>query len=88
MAALTITKVSGVLFVRQGAATANPKAYFNATGKYQVSDDNATILISISQAGQTVPDQYTVAFGDLTVGTSTAPNIGTARVLLNAIFGT
>lgn len=74
--------------MRVGASTNNPKSYFGATGKYQVADDNINIVIQISQAGQTVPDTYLVAYTDLTVGTSTAPNITTAKVLLNAIFGT
>lgn len=85
--ALTITKVSGVLFITQ-TGNANPKSYFGCNGKYQVSDDSTTILINITDASGTSVDQYTVAFGSLTVGTSTAPNIGTAKVLLNAIFGT
>lgn len=85
--ALTITKVSGILFVTQ-SGNVNPKSYFSATGKFQASDDSTTILISISQAGQDVPDQYTVAFGSLTVGTSTPSTMSSALVLLNSIFGT
>ena len=85
--ALTITKISGVLLITKTGNT-NPKSYFNATGKYQASDDSTTILITITdQAGQ-VPDQYTVAFGDLTVGTSTPTTMSSALVLLNSIFGT
>jgi len=87
MAALTITKISGVLFITQGT-TQNPKSYFGGVGKYQVSDDNTTILIKMVQAGQTVPDEYTVAYGSLTVGTSTATTMSQAKTLLNAIFGT
>lgn len=84
---LTITKTSGVIFITQ-TGNANPKSYFGATGKYQVSDDNTTILITIGNSGQSSPDQYSVDYTVLTVGTSTASNIGTAKVLLNAIFGT
>jgi len=87
MATLTITKTSGVIFIRQGAVTNNPKSYFGATGHYQASTDNTTIFITICTAGQTKPDEYTVAYGDLTVGTSVPPNMNTALVLLNSIFG-
>ncbi len=85
MATLIITKISGVLFLKVG--TQNPKSYFGATGKFQLSDNGNTILITILGGGQSVPDQYTVAYGDLTVGTSVATSGENATVLLNAIFG-
>jgi hypothetical protein len=84
---LTITKVSGVLFILDSNNT-NPKSYFGATGKYQASDDNTTILITITAASGTTTDQYSVAYGSLTVGTSTPTTMSSAKILLNAIFGT
>lgn len=78
---LTITKVSGVIFITQTGNT-NPKSYFGGKGKYQLSDDNTTILITIEG------DQYTVAYNSLTVGTSVPTTVSSALVLLNAIFGT
>lgn len=84
---LTITKVSGVLFILDSNNT-NPKSYFGATGKYQASDDNTTILITITAASGTTTDQYSVAYCSLTVGTSTPTTMSSAKILLNAIFGT
>jgi hypothetical protein len=78
---LTVTKASGVLFVADGVAT-NPKSYFGATGKYQFSSDNATVIITIGG------DQYTTTWQNLIVGTSTPSTFSQAVVLLNAIFGT
>ncbi len=79
--ALTITKVSAVLFVADGVAT-NPKSYFGATGKYQFANDNATVLITVGT------DQYTTTWQNLRVGTSTPTSVSQAATLLNAIFGT
>lgn len=81
---LIITKTSGVLSVKDG--TSNPKYFFGAVGSYQASDANDTILITITEPNST-PMQYTVAYGDLTVGASTATTMSSALVLLNAIFG-
>lgn len=76
----TITKVSGVVFVRD-SRNSYPKSYFNATGKFQAAD------LSISdQAGQ-VPDQYTLTLGSVTVGTSTPSTMSSLLVLLNSILG-
>lgn len=83
---LTITKISGVVFVQDSTST-NPKAYFGATGKYQFNDANDSVLITIGNVANTV-DQYTVAVGSLTVGTSTPSTASSCKVLLNAIFGT
>lgn len=85
MPTLTVTKVSGVIFVKKSENT-NPKSYFNATGNFQASDDNITLLISIKDGFNT--DQYTIPYTSLTVGSSTPPNMNTAKILLNAIFGT
>lgn len=87
MATTTITKVSGVLFIRSSANT-NPKYYFGATGKYQGSDDNTTILITIIGPNGVILDQYTVAYADLTVGATVAASFSSALVMLNGIFGT
>lgn len=81
MPTLTLTKVSGVLFVADSNVT-NPKSYFGATGKYQFATDDATVLIAIGS------DQYNVRWEDLRVGTSTPSSVSQAKVLLNAIFGT
>lgn len=77
---MTIQKISGVLFVTD--ATATPKSYFGATGKFQASTDGTTIQINIGA------DSYNTAYGGLTVGTSTAASMSEALVLLNSIFGT
>lgn len=87
MSTLTLSKISGVLFVKKDINT-NPKAYFAATGTYQASDDNTTIAIYISQAGQDIPDTYNIPFGNLTVGTSTPTTMSSALILLNGFFGT
>lgn len=87
MATLLIQKISGVLQLTSGS-TSNPKCFFSATGSYQVADDNVHITILISQAGETVPNTYYISYTELTVGTSHPSNIGSAKVLLNAIFGT
>jgi hypothetical protein len=87
LSSLTITKVSAVLFFTIPGVT-NPKSYFSATGKYQAADDNTTLLIQVFQGGNSVPDEYIVAYQNLTVGSSVPPNMNTAKVLLNAIFGT
>jgi hypothetical protein len=82
----TITKVSGVVFVRD-SRNSYPKSYFNATGKFQAADSDTTVLLSISdQAGQ-VPDQYTLTLGSVTVGTSTPSTMSSLLVLLNSILG-
>jgi hypothetical protein len=81
MATLTITKVSGVLFVRNSDRT-NAKSYFGITGSYQFSDTDATVTINIGQ------DVYALAWQDLRVGTSTPTSASQAKTLLNAIFGT
>ncbi len=83
----TITKVSGVLFVLSSTNT-NPKSYFGATGKFQASDDNTSVLITISNSNGVTLDQYTMTLGSVTVGTSTPSTMSSLTVLLNAIFGT
>ena len=85
MATLTITKVSGVIFVTPQGVT-NPKSYFNAKGTFAASDDNTVLNISIDNGFNT--DFYTVPYASLTVGTSTPTTMSSAKVLLNAIFGT
>jgi len=87
MATYTITKVSGVLFVLS-STNANPKSYFGATGKYQVSDDDTSALITLYGSNGVMLDQYTVVLGSVTVGTSTPSTISSLKVLLNSIFGT
>lgn len=77
---LTITKVSGVLFVTDSGNT-YPKAYFNATGSYQMSDDSASVVITIGTK------QWKSTWENLRVGSSTPANVAEARLLLNAIFG-
>lgn len=77
---LTLTKTSGVLFILDSNNT-NPKSYFGAVGRYQFSNDNATVNIFIGT------DIYNVAWGDLRVGTSTPSTVSQAKVLLNSIFG-
>lgn len=81
MPTITITKVSGVLFLRNSDNT-NAKSYFGATGKYLISDDNTTIQIFIGG------DIYSLTWQNLRVGTSTPTSISQAATLLNAIFGT
>lgn len=78
---ITITKISSVLFVQDSNRT-NPKSYFNTTGKYQISDDNATIQIFIGD------DTYNMTWQNLRVGTSIPTSVSQAATLLNAIFGT
>lgn len=85
MSTLLIQKVSGVLFVKKSTVT-NPKSYFNAKGNFQGSDDNLSILITISD--DIITDQYTVTLGSLTVGTSTPSTMSSSLILLNSIFGT
>jgi len=86
MATLTITKVSAVLFLTPQGQT-NPKSFFGATGNYIASDDNTTLLITITQPNQPV-SQYTVPFGSLTVGGTLCTTMSQAKTMLNAIFGT
>lgn len=85
--ALSIQKISGVIMVTQ-TGNANPKNYFGATGKYQFADDDSTVIITIGSSGGGPPDQYTVAYNALTVGTSLATTVSQAKTLLNAIFST
>lgn len=87
MATLRITKISAVIFITPQGST-NPKSYFGATGSFQASDDNTTILIKVTSAGKTVPDEFIVPYASLTVGTSTPTTLSSALILLNAIFGT
>ncbi len=82
-----ITKVSGVLFILS-SANPNPKSYFGATGKFQASDDNTSVLVTITDSSGSTLDQYTMALGSVTVGTSTPSTMSSLTVLLNAIFGT
>lgn len=81
MSTLSLTKVSGVLFVLD-SNVANPKSYFGATGKYQFSSDDTTLQIFIGT------DIYTNTWQNLRVGTSTPTSVSQAKVLLNSIFGT
>ena len=86
--ALTITKVSGVLFVLDSTIGAtNPKSYFGATGTYQLSDNNTTVSITITSASGLTTTQYTGTLGTITIGTSTPSTVSSLLVLLNAIFG-
>ena len=85
--AITITKVSGVLFILDSSNT-NAKSYFNSTGKYQASDDNLTVVLNISDLAAQVPDRYILTLGSVTIGTSTPSTMSSLKVLLNAIFGT
>lgn len=78
---LTISKISGVLFARDSNNT-NPKAYFGATGKYQFSDDDSQVNITIGT------DIFNLTWQTLIVGTSTPTTASQAKTLLNAIFGT
>lgn len=78
---LTLTKISGVLFVQDSNNT-NPKSYFGASGSFQASDDNAKLTIKIGD------DVYSLIWQDLQVGTSTPTSISQAKTLLNAILGT
>lgn len=87
--ALTITKVSGVIFVLDSTLGAtNSKAYFGATGTYQLSDSNTTVAITITSASGVTTTQYTGTLGTITIGTSTPSTKSSLLVLLNAIFGT
>jgi hypothetical protein len=81
MSLLTITKVSGILFILDSNTT-NPKAYFGGTGKYQFSSDDTTFQIFIGT------DVYTNTWQNLRVGTSTPTSVSQAKTLLNSIFGT
>lgn len=85
MASLTLTKVSGVTFIKKDV-WANPKSYQGYNSNYQASDDNTTVFITISN-GATI-DTYTIPYGGLIVGSQTATSMSTALVLLNAFFGT
>lgn len=80
MPTINITKVSGVVFMQSG--TQNALSYFNRTGKYVVWDDNTGATIYIGT------DEYKIALSDLQINGATPPNIGTAKILLNSIFGT
>lgn len=86
MATYTVTKVSAVLFVLSSTNT-NPKSYFGATGKFQASDDNTSVLVTITDSSGVTLDQYTFVLGSVTVGTSTPSTMSSLKVLLNAIFG-
>ncbi len=87
MASLTVTKISGVIAILSSDLT-YPKYYFGAKGTYQPATDGSTILISIIDSDKVV-DQYTVAYGSLTVGTNSgAATIAIALIWLNSIFGT
>lgn len=76
---LLLTKVSGVLFIAENSL--NPKAFFGAVGNYQFGTDNQTVIITIGDY------QVSVPYTGLTVGTSTPTTVSSAKVLLNAIFG-
>lgn len=86
MPSLTIQKVSGVISVLKSDLI-YPKYYFGAKGTFQPSSDGATILITIVDS-ENRTDQYTVAYGSLTVGSTLATTLSQAVVMLNAIFGT
>ena len=77
---LTISKISGVLFVKDSANT-NPKSFFGATGTYQFADDDTTVTIKIGT------DIYTLTWQNLIVGTTVPQTVSDAKVLLNSIFG-
>lgn len=87
MATITITKVSGIVFIRNSDNT-YPKSYFNATGKWQAADTANTVLLLISDQARQEADQYVLTLGSVTVGTSTPSTMSSLLVLLNAIFGT
>lgn len=80
MAILTLTKQSGVLFIKDSNNT-NAKAYFGGTGTYQFSDDDTKVTIKVGT------DIYTLTWQNLIVGTSTPASVSDAKVLLNSIFG-
>lgn len=87
MATFTITKISGVIFIQDSNNT-NPRSYFNATGRFQASDDNLSVLLKIGSAGQQQMDEYVLVLGSITIGTSTPSTMSSLKVLLNAILGT
>lgn len=78
--ATNLTKISGVIFITEG--TSQPKSYFGQSGKYIVWDSLTGVRINIGE------DFYDIALTNLQINGSTPPNITTAKVLLNAIFGT
>lgn len=80
MPTITITKQSGVLFVRDSTNT-NAKAYFGLVGSYQFADDNTTVTIKIGT------DIYTLTWQNLIVGSTIPSTVSDAKVLLNSIFG-
>lgn len=85
-ASLTITKISGVIFF-QNATSTYPKSFTGAQYQYQASDDGTTILIVITES-PTLVHRHTVAYGNLTVGTTRATTMSQALTMLNSIFGT
>jgi len=83
--ATNISKQSGVISVTVGAA--QPLYYFGATGSYVPFDDSTGFIVTIRQ-GVNENDTYKIALSDLTVNGQTPENFTTAKVLLNAVFGT
>lgn len=88
MATITITKVSGIIFIKESTHT-NPKSYFGATGRWQATDASAndTVLLKIGTSGQQQMDEYLLTLGNVTIGTSTPSTMSSLLILLNAIFG-
>ena len=76
-----LLKVSGVIFITEDSL--NPKSFFGAVGNYQFSSDDTTVMITIGNY------QVSVAYTGLRVGASeqTPASVSTAKVLLNAFFG-
>lgn len=72
MAQLSVVRISGVILITQSPAT-YPKYFSGASFVFQPSDDYTTISLTATEANGQV-FQYTVAFGDLLVGSQGAPS--------------
>ncbi len=83
MALTTFTKVSGCLVVTQ--TTGYPKYYSStalANGKFSPTNDGLSVNILVGN------DNYTLAYTDIRVTSTTATTLTDALTLLNSIFGT
>lgn len=71
MAALTVSRISGVILITQSPGT-YPKYYSGASFIFQASNDNTTILLTATEPNGQI-NQYNVAYADLTVNSQGVP---------------
>lgn len=79
----TFSKVSGVGIITQTAGY--PRYYAStawAQAKFNPSNDGSYVYITVGN------DSYTLAYGDIQVGSTTASTLSDALTLLNSTFGT